>query len=70
MFCRFATFYERDGSNHRDLFKAYGIRFIIKVSGYAGKFNIVPLLMNVGSGIGLLALVSDQTALGCLVPDW
>ena len=38
--------YERDGIMYRDLFKAYGIRFIIKVSGEAGKFAIVPLLLN------------------------
>jgi len=50
--------YERDGKLYRDLFKAYGIRFIIKVSGEAGKFAIVPLLLNIGSGIGLLAIVS------------
>jgi len=50
--------YERNGVLYRDLFKAYGIRFIIKVSGQAGKFAIVPLLLNIGSGIGLLAIVS------------
>jgi len=50
--------YERNGRLYRDLFKAYGIRFIIKVSGQAGKFAIVPLLLNIGSGIGLLAIVS------------
>jgi len=49
--------YERNGTLYRDLFKAYGLRFIIKVSGAAGKFAIVPLLLNIGSGIGLLAIV-------------
>jgi len=55
--------YERDGKMHRDLIKAFGIRFIIKVSGTAGKFNIIPLLLNIGSGIGLLAIVSYITAM-------
>jgi len=51
--------YEINGTLYRDLFKAYGIRFIIKVSGEAGKFAIVPLLLNIGSGVGLLAIVSS-----------
>lgn len=36
----------------------YGIRLAISVVGQAGKFKIVPLLQNVGAGLGLLALVS------------
>jgi len=51
--------YESNGTLYRDLFKAYGIRFIIKVSGEAGKFAVVPLLLNIGSGVGLLAIVSS-----------
>jgi len=46
---------------YRDLVKAFGIRFIIKVSGNAGKFGVIPLLLNIGSGIGLLAIVSIST---------
>jgi hypothetical protein len=38
--------------------KAYGIRFIIMVKGTAGRFNFVPLALNIGSGLGLLAVVS------------
>ena len=41
----------------RTLVKAYGIRFVIKVTGQAGKFNIVPLATTVGSGLALLAVV-------------
>ena len=52
-----------DGRFFRHLFKAYGIRFVIKVSGDAGKFSIVPLLLNIGSGIGLLAIVSSLVLL-------
>jgi len=56
---------------YRDLVKAFGIRFIIKVTGTAGRFYIIPLLLNIGSGIGLLAIVSMSTVLGYLsdLPD-
>lgn len=58
LFCRYANYYYDGGAQRRDLIKATGIRFIIKVSGTAGKFSIVPLLLNLGSGLGLLAIVS------------
>ncbi|GFO41282.1 P2x purinoceptor, partial [Plakobranchus ocellatus] len=47
-----------DGSYklYRNLYKAYGIRFLITVQGTAGKFNIVPLLLNIGSGLALLGV--------------
>jgi len=57
-YTRYASTYERDGKLYRDLVKAFGIRFIIKVTGTAGKFSVIPLLLNIGSGIGLLAIVS------------
>ncbi|GAB6019846.1 hypothetical protein CHUAL_001386 [Chamberlinius hualienensis] len=44
------------GDNNRTLYKAFGIRFMIEVRGRGGKFNIVPLLLNVGSGLALLGL--------------
>ena len=34
---------------------------LIKATGTAGKFSIVPLLLNVGSGVGLLAVVSSSS---------
>ncbi|KAI1300157.1 P2X purinoceptor 4 [Halotydeus destructor] len=52
---RFANVFSRD---ERTLFKAYGIRFSIIVNGSGGKFNIVPLLNAVGSGVGLLAITT------------
>jgi len=52
---------------YRDLVKAFGIRFIIKVTGTAGKFGIIPLLLNIGSGIGLLAIVSASTRVAMLL---
>ncbi|GFO41280.1 P2x purinoceptor [Plakobranchus ocellatus] len=47
-----------DGSYklYRNLYKAYGIRFLITVQGTAGKFSIVPLLLNIGSGLALLGV--------------
>jgi len=38
------------------LTKAFGITFIINVHGEAGKFNIVPTLLNLGAGLALLSL--------------
>jgi hypothetical protein len=38
---RFAHRFLDDGIEYRVLYKAYGLRFIINVSGQAGKFNIV-----------------------------
>ncbi|CAL8070149.1 unnamed protein product [Calicophoron daubneyi] len=53
---RYAHFYYVNGTMHRDLIKAYGIRFIIQAQGVAGKFHILPLTMNIGSGLALLSL--------------
>jgi len=41
---------------YRNLYKAYGVRFLITVQGKAGKFSIVPLLLNIGSGLALLSV--------------
>ena len=43
---------------YRVLVKAYGLRFVINVTGKAGKFNLVPLLMALGSGLGLLSVAT------------
>ena len=53
---RYADFYRDDGVRHRKLVKAYGIRLFILVSGRAGRFDIIPLLNTIGTGIGLLAI--------------
>ncbi|XP_067132307.1 P2X purinoceptor 4-like isoform X2 [Centruroides vittatus] len=50
---RYAHYYS---DTSRTLYKAYGIKFEILVGGRGGKFNIVPLLMNVGAGLGLFAV--------------
>ncbi|XP_044286148.1 P2X purinoceptor 5 isoform X2 [Varanus komodoensis] len=52
---RFAKYY-RDAADvdFRTLIKAYGIRFDVIVNGKAGKFNIIPTIINVGSGLALM----------------
>ncbi|KAK1803709.1 hypothetical protein P4O66_021121, partial [Electrophorus voltai] len=60
---RFAKYYKNGGKESRNLVKGYGIRFEIMVFGKAGKFNIVPTLLNIGAGLALLGLVN-------VVCDW
>ncbi|XP_064633539.1 P2X purinoceptor 4-like isoform X2 [Lineus longissimus] len=55
---RYGDYYSDGGVKKRTLVKAYGIRFVILVEGQGGKFDIVELLLNLGSGIGLLAIAS------------
>ena len=52
---RFANYYDDD---RRTLFKAYGIRFVVTTTGRGGKFNFMPLLINIGSGLGLMAITT------------
>ncbi|XP_071620999.1 P2X purinoceptor 5 isoform X6 [Heliangelus exortis] len=52
---RFAKYYQdAEGVDYRTLIKAYGIRFDVMVNGKAGKFNIIPTIINVGSGLALM----------------
>ncbi|OQR76813.1 P2X purinoceptor 4-like [Tropilaelaps mercedesae] len=44
--------------SHRTLFKAYGVTFRVSVLARAGKLSLIPIAINVGSGLGLLAVVS------------
>ena len=58
---RFARFYkDENGNETRTLFKAYGIKFILTLQGKAGKFSVVPLLLNIGSGLAILSIVSKS----------
>lgn len=52
---RHANYHEE---NRRTLVKAYGIRFVVEVRGQGGKFNILPTLLNIGSGLALLGVVT------------
>ncbi|XP_031428710.1 P2X purinoceptor 5-like [Clupea harengus] len=56
---RYARYYKNaTGHNYRTLFKVYGIRFHVMVHGKAGKFSIIPTLVKIGSGIGLLGVAT------------
>jgi P2X purinoceptor 4 len=58
----------KDDIEYRVLYKAYGLRFIINVSGTAGKFNIIPLMLSAGAGIGLMSfsvIIADCVLLHC-----
>lgn len=55
---RFARYYEKDGKLHRTLFKAYGIRYVVLVYGQGGQFSVVPLFLNLGSGLALLGIAT------------
>ncbi|XP_043924584.1 P2X purinoceptor 7 [Protopterus annectens] len=60
---RFARYYKfPNGTEERTLIKAYGIRFDVLVSGKAGKFDIIELIIYIGSTLsyyGLTALLID-----------
>uniref|UniRef100_A0A8C2VMH6 P2X purinoceptor n=1 Tax=Chinchilla lanigera TaxID=34839 RepID=A0A8C2VMH6_CHILA len=52
---RFARYYrDSAGVEFRNLMKAYGIRIHVIVNGKAGKFSIIPTIINVGSGVALM----------------
>lgn len=52
---RYARYYkDKAGENYRTLYKVYGIRFDIMINGRAGKFNIVPTVIAIGSGLALM----------------
>uniref|UniRef100_A0A5F9C6G0 P2X purinoceptor n=1 Tax=Oryctolagus cuniculus TaxID=9986 RepID=A0A5F9C6G0_RABIT len=56
---RFAKYYrDAAGVEFRILMKAYGIRFDVLVNGKAGKFNIIPTVINLASGVALMSAVS------------
>lgn len=55
---RFSDKFEIEGKMYRVVVKAFGLRFIITVDGKAGKFNMIPLMLSVGAGLGLLSLAT------------
>lgn len=55
---RYANYYRNgSGVQFRDLIKAYGILIIFTVEAQAGRFSIVSLAINIGTGLALLGLV-------------
>ncbi|CAF3587678.1 unnamed protein product [Rotaria socialis] len=55
---RFASHWKHQGQSFRTLTKAFGLRFIISVSGHAGRFDVITLSLNIGSLIGILGLAT------------
>jgi hypothetical protein len=55
---RFASHWKYENRSYRTLTKAYGLRFIISVSGHAGQFDVITLTLNIGSLIGILGLAT------------
>ncbi|XP_041807827.1 P2X purinoceptor 5 [Chelmon rostratus] len=54
---RYTRYYkDQNGETYRTLYKVYGIRFDIMINGQAGKFNIIPTIIAIGSGVALLGL--------------
>ncbi|CAG5126492.1 unnamed protein product, partial [Candidula unifasciata] len=54
-------FFMRDNNTirfYRNLYKAIGVHFMVEVRGRAGKFHLVNLLFNVGSGMALMGIAS------------
>ncbi|XP_053223887.1 P2X purinoceptor 1 [Podarcis raffonei] len=55
---RYAKYYKENGRDLRTLYKVFGIRFDILVNGKAGKFDIIPTMTTIGSGIGIFGVAS------------
>ncbi|XP_030226699.1 P2X purinoceptor 2 [Gadus morhua] len=55
---RFAKYYSRDGVESRTLIKAYGVRLDIIVHGYAGKFGLIPTIINSVTALGSVGVCS------------
>ncbi|XP_072475101.1 P2X purinoceptor 5 isoform X2 [Notamacropus eugenii] len=68
---RFAKYYQdASGEEFRTLMKVYGIRFDVLVNGKAGKFNIIPMVINVGTGMALMGAVALDAQVLVLGPVW
>ena len=66
--CRYAHKFKDDQTEYRVLYKAFGLRIIISVTGTGGRFNIVPLMLTIGAGFGLMSLtviLADCVMLNC-----
>lgn len=55
---RFAYHWKLKEIQSRSLTKAYGLRFIVSVSGKAGKFDFITLTLNTGSLVGIFGLAT------------
>ncbi|XP_003792931.1 P2X purinoceptor 2 isoform X1 [Otolemur garnettii] len=60
---RFAKYYKINGTTTRTLIKAYGIRIDVIVHGQAGKFSLIPTIIN-------LATALTSIGVGSFLCDW
>ncbi|XP_035772264.1 P2X purinoceptor 3-like isoform X2 [Neolamprologus brichardi] len=62
---RFAKYFKMEnGTDYRTLVKAYAIRFDVLVNGNAGKFNMIPTLINMVAAFTSVGVVSDNPSEG------
>ncbi|XP_061104861.1 P2X purinoceptor 1 isoform X3 [Conger conger] len=55
---RYAKYYMEDSEEKRTLTKVFGIRIDILVRGLARKFDIIPTLTAIGSGVGIFGVAT------------
>ncbi|KAL7836858.1 hypothetical protein AOLI_G00281420 [Acnodon oligacanthus] len=58
----FAKYYNKDGLEYRTLIKAYGIRLDVIVHGQAGKFSLIPTIINTVTAmtsVGICSIICD-----------
>uniref|UniRef100_A0A8C1SDF1 P2X purinoceptor n=1 Tax=Cyprinus carpio TaxID=7962 RepID=A0A8C1SDF1_CYPCA len=55
---RYAKYYVEDAVEKRTLMKVFGVRIDIIVHGRAGKFDIIPTLTAIGSGVGIFGVAT------------
>lgn len=67
---RFAKYYRTpDGEEYRTLHKVFAINFVVMVSGKAGKFDVIPTLINIVAActsVGLATVLCDIILLNFL----
>ncbi|CAB1319435.1 unnamed protein product [Coregonus sp. 'balchen'] len=58
----FAKYYSKDGEEFRTLIKAFGIRLDVIVHGHAGRFSIIPTIINTVTAmtsVGICSIICD-----------
>ncbi|XP_055055404.2 P2X purinoceptor 1 isoform X1 [Misgurnus anguillicaudatus] len=55
---RYAKHYLENGKEKRTLMKVFGLKIDIVVYGMAGKFDIIPTLTAIGSGVGIFGVAT------------
>ncbi|KAG7318194.1 hypothetical protein KOW79_017949 [Hemibagrus wyckioides] len=59
---RFAKYYYKNGVEYRSLIKAFGIRLDVIVHGHAGKFSLIPTIINAVTAmtsVGICSIICD-----------